>query len=176
MHLMIDLETLSTENIAVITQIGYALFNPDDEGVTVQGCVFPDPREQEEHLCRHISVPTFMWWLNQSDGARDKMTRSTYIPVTDALHQFETAIAGTQIDGVWSHGATFDLVVLGSLYQRLDRKLPWDFRAPRDTRTVYWMAGPDFKVSDNPQKHSAEWDAVTQALDVQRALRLVYNR
>lgn len=53
-----------------------------------------------------------------------------------------------------------------SLYRTFDRKIPWGFRTPRDTRTLFALV-PDEPMVKNPLKHSAERDAIAQAQTVQ---------
>lgn len=172
-HLMIDLETLSTENNAVVTQLGWAMFDPSASEVAKSGLFHLNIDEQVKRGL-DISWSTVSWWLQQDEEPRRYMTQCARVPVDYALNNFSSAIADFHIvNGVWSHGATFDLVVLANLYKAFDRKVPWNFRLARDTRTVFALAGKDFTVTPNPRKHLAEQDAIFQAYDVQRACRMI---
>lgn len=53
---------------------------------------------------------------------------------------------------LWSHGAAFDAPIIAAAYRACGLPVPWHYRAPRDTRTCFDMAG----VTD----HSA-WLALT---------------
>lgn len=79
MHLMIDLETLGTNPDCVVTQLGWALFNPRPsitENIIINsGCIFFDPREQIKRN-RTITWETFAWWLQQDKEAQILMATS----------------------------------------------------------------------------------------------------
>lgn len=44
---------------------------------------------------------------------------------------------------LWSHGAAFDPPILAAAYRACGLPVPWHYRAPRDTRTCFDMAGID---------------------------------
>lgn len=44
---------------------------------------------------------------------------------------------------LWGHGAGFDLPIIEAWYHACDLPVPWHYRAPRDTRTAFDMAGID---------------------------------
>lgn len=172
-HLMIDLETLSTENNAIVTQLGWAMFDPSASEVAKSGVFHLNIGEQVKRGL-DMSWDTVSWWFEQDEEARRNMVRKERISVDHALNNFSGAVADFQIvAGVWSHGAMFDLVVLANLYKAFDRKVPWNFRLARDTRTLFALAGKDFIVTPNPRKHLAEQDAIFQAYGVQRACRII---
>lgn len=178
MHLMLDLETLSTENNAVITQIGWVLFNPADDflpyGQHTSGCFWPDPAEQIQDG-RHISFATIRWWMGQSEEARAKFKEQTNHP-SDVARAFCACFNWAEIEGVWGHGATFDPVVLGSFLQQYNSIIPWKYNQVRDTRTLFWLLPTEMEKATI--KHSGEADAIAQALTVQKAFKqfnLAYN-
>lgn len=84
----------------------------------------------------------------------------------ESLEDFSHSIAWKDIKGVWSHGLNFDIPILVSLFAAYKQREPWHYRTPRDTRTMMMLAGID-KVRATDVKHSAEHDAIAQALTMQ---------
>ena len=67
--------------------------------------------------------------------------------------------------GVWSHGATFDLVIIENIYRQLGKNLPWQYWQLRDTRTLFDLGfNPDMPQGS---KHDALQDAIRQSVGVQ---------
>lgn len=177
MHLMIDLETLSTAPTAVVTQLGWCLFDPRAENVQAYGCLYLNPDVQIKNGLT-VDWGTIAWWLKQDEASRSLMARPTLgvILPSEALVAVTRLFEARDVDGVWSHGACFDVAIVENLYRRANVRVPWDFRQVRDTRTLFWLAGPSLIWAKNDQKHSAEADAVCQALTVQRAIKLIDAR
>lgn len=80
---------------------------------------------------------------------------------------------------IWSHGAAFDPPILAAAYAAVGLPVPWHYRAPRDTRTLFDLAG----ISDHSGwldqypgplavPHHALDDAICQA----RAVVAAYAR
>jgi exodeoxyribonuclease VIII len=85
------------------------------------------------------------------------------IPLVDAMDQFHKFAWGC--DAFWSHGATFDLVIIENLYRQLGKNLPWQYWQLRDTRTLFDLGfDPDMPQGS---KHDALQDAIRQAVGVQ---------
>ncbi len=78
------------------------------------------------------------------------------------------------IDGtrIWSHGEAFDIPIYEYAAHAVGFKAPCHYRAGRDTRTLFELAG--VRTEDLPfvgTKHNALDDAVHQARVVQMAMR-----
>lgn len=168
-HVMIDLETLGTGDRSVVTQLGWASFCPHEEGVLMSGKWALDPQEQLD-LGRKADWSTIAWWLRQDEEARLTMANAQGYKLKDALHLFKDKFEWRFVDGIWGHGATFDISLLGSLHDLVGLRHPWPFKAVRDTRTLFWAA-PEIEWPRNPVKHDAEQDARAQAVAIQRALK-----
>jgi exodeoxyribonuclease VIII len=85
------------------------------------------------------------------------------VPLVDAIDQFHKFAWGC--DCFWSHGATFDLVILEDIYRQLGKPMPWNFWQLRDTRTLFDLGySPDMPKGG---KHDALQDAIRQAVGVQ---------
>lgn len=175
LHLMIDLETLSTRPNAAILEVGYAIFETAAETIQQSGSWKLDLQDQlwPEQAPRHVEGSTLAWWSEQSDDVRANVFRGMpRVPVPDFLRQFREWIDWHNIQGVWSHGLGFDVPIMEDLHKQWNRVTPWYYRTPRDTRTLFWLAGmSSADMVPATLKHSAEADAIAQALTVQIALK-----
>lgn len=175
MHLMIDLETLGTDTNCVVTQIGYCLFDLDKpKSILFFDELHLDPQEQINYH-RTITWPTLCWWNEQGEAARNNMFGKGKHPIfklREALVTFKSRVEQTagswnNIEGVWGHGISFDIMIMQDLFALNGERAPWSFRAPRDTRTLF-MLNPDIEMVKADVKHSAMADAIAQALTVQK--------
>jgi hypothetical protein len=99
---------------------------------------------------------TVQWWTEQSDEAQAAFADP--IDLRMALDQFGqwltalmfphpvspwTAFVDPSPDTLrlWSHGAAFDPGILAEAYHAVGLPVPWHYRAPRDTRTAFDLAG-----------------------------------
>lgn len=93
---------------------------------------------------------TVQWWSEQSDEAQAAFADP--VDLADGLRQFgrwlSTVTGGDAIHPVrdvtcrlWSHGPAFDPPILFAAYRAVGLPVPWHYRAPRDTRTAFDMAG-----------------------------------
>lgn len=83
---------------------------------------FANPVDMREALI------SFAVWLEQ---------RSTKRPF-DFLH-YPDGINKENV--IWAHGPAFDVSILAAAYRAVGLPIPWHYRAPRDTRTAFDMAG-----------------------------------
>jgi inhibitor of KinA sporulation pathway (predicted exonuclease) len=158
MHIMIDLETMGTRPNSPIVALGAVAF--DGEGV--QSSFY-----EAIDLARAVrdgavmDPETVIWWLGQSDEARQAITRRGVEPRA-ALNRFSAWMGQFDIDGVWGNGASFDNVILSETYARLDMKAPWKFWTDRCYRTVKNMY-PSVELARSGTHHNALDDARSQA-------------
>lgn len=193
-HAMIDLETMGTAPGSVILTIGAVRFSPGDDDLI--GADWRHIRETEPHRCFYRRVDrasctaigmtedadTAAWWKKQSAAMLAEafcpgpdrapigdvlaaLTRWLEMPLpADAftpLHRRERS------KYPWSHGASFDVVLLEAAYRMTGQPIPWKFWDIRDTRTLYdFMRVSPERGGDH---HHALADAVAQAAAVQRA-------
>jgi hypothetical protein len=84
------------------------------------------------------------------------------------------------IEGVWSNGACFDVVMLEAAYKQAGMRVPWHFRTIRDVRTMAMIAGDhqpcwtDGNITDierDGQKHDALVDCMRQLRMIQQTMR-----
>ena len=170
-HIMIDLETLSTRMNAVIIEVGYCLFEPTGDGVDFSATFRLDVEEQID-TGRSMTWKTIQWWMKQDEAARMKIADPQgyeIFGIEAFLDEFSNVIPWGSIEGVWSHGAGFDIPILTDLYASAGLKEPWHYRTPRDTRTLFSLS--PMEMVPATMKHSAEADAIAQALTVQKSFK-----
>lgn len=98
---------------------------------------------------------TVQWWSEQSAEAQGAFENP--VDLRDALVRFGTwlfTLTEQLYDPfgvveckpspdlrIWSHGAATDGPWLAAAYEAVGLPIPWHYRAPRDTRTAFDMAG-----------------------------------
>jgi len=166
-HLMVDMETLGVSPRSVVLSLGAVHFDPMGEGYT-DSIYFKINLDDQDTLGREIDPNTIEWWGKQDplimEEAFDENGR---IGLNDALNRFHKFAWGC--DAFWSHGATFDLVILEDIYRQLNRPLPWNYWQLRDTRTLFDLGWDPEMPKDN--KHDALQDAIRQSVGVQNIYR-----
>lgn len=170
---MVDIETMGNSSRSAILSIGAVKFEPREFGwkgpefytrVNLASCL-------SAGLEMHAS--TVLWWMGQNDEARQTLlSKEDELPLKEALNAFRHFYTGSAF--LWSHGATFDAVILTEAIHLVGELVPWSFRDVRDTRTLFDLSGP-IDLSQLPKvegvKHHALYDAKVQALMVQQAHR-----
>ena len=169
--IMIDLETLATSPDAAILTIGAVKFDPFGDDVNDPKCTKFYTRVDLDS-CDKIGLvtndDTIAWWANQSKEAQDEAFGETdRVEIVDAMHQLYKFCWGAK--RVWSHGATFDIVICEHIFRKIGKAIPWSFWEVRDTRTL-------FDIGINPNrppvlKHHALEDAWNQAVGVQNVFK-----
>ena len=116
-----------------------------------------------------IDASTVMWWLRQSDEARNGICGEGQ-PLQQVLVAFGTWLAGLAEDvKVWGNGAAFDNVILAQAYRRADLTAPWPHWNDRCYRTMKAMR-PDVKIERVGVHYNALSDAESQALHLMAIL------
>lgn len=180
-HISLDFETLSLKENAVLLSLGACVFDPvtGEIGETFYTAI--DPRTQPG---RDISASTVLWWLEQDQAARDKLTGAVKaadllpdadpdsddwadlaeraaIPVNHVAMAFNTWVG--QFEGVicWTnHGK--DHTWLDSMFEYSGFKNPISHRQQADYYTLKLLY-PDVKADDYGVAHNALDDAIKQA-------------
>jgi len=165
-HLMMDLETLSTEPNAVILTIGALWFDPFSDAEPGPGFHVRVEIDSQE---RHVDEDTVSWWGQQDPEVQaEAFSSDNRHLLSDALKDF--AKFAQDADGYWSHGTVFDVCILENAFveQGMRGWIPWKYHQVRDCRTV-------LKISDTVMDrhsggaHNALIDCYNQALAVQQA-------
>jgi exodeoxyribonuclease VIII len=177
-QVMIDFETLSLKENAVLLSLGACAFDPATNTLGETFYVAIDPRLQPG---RDISASTVIWWLGQSDDARAKLTSATAaadaieegsddeslydnasMAISHAAMAFNAWIESLGGDvECWSNGAV-DHAWLNSMFEYTGFKNPIKFWSQRDYRTLKAMY-PQVKMDATGTAHDALDDAMNQA-------------
>jgi hypothetical protein len=172
--IMLDMETLDTATSTVILTIGAVLFDPMGSGVIERLELRPTIDEQTDVYNRTISDDTLRWWseqsseaINEAMGDRDRIS---YRECMEQLYKF-----CWNKKNIWSNGSVFDIMIAESAFKDLEMRVPWQFWAIRDCRTIYDIAGVSLKDGGHVTSHKAVEDAEHQAIVVQRAYQKLYN-
>jgi hypothetical protein len=169
-HVMIDLETWGTRPGCALRSIGAVVFDPR-LGETGAAFYANISRWSCEFIGLKIEPETEKWWAEQSAEARAAFASGAQWSVDYALGEFSHWFESVAAECIWSHGAPADIAWLDAAYAACRMAVPWHYRAPRDTRTLYWLANFDPK-SGTPDgiEHNALHDAIFQARCVQAAM------
>jgi hypothetical protein len=165
--LMIDLETMATGPSATVLTLGAVTFNPWGNGYSDK-LYFRVDIDDQDALGREVDPNTLDWWSKQDPAIMEEaFSPDDRIPLKEAVDRFHKFAWGC--DTFWSHGATFDLVIMENLYRQLGKPLPWNFWQLRCTRTLFDLGwDPDMPKAN---KHNALEDAIRQAAGVQNIYR-----
>ncbi len=162
-HLMVDMETMAVSPKAVVLSLGAVHFNPWGNGYG-DSIYFKINLDDQDKLGREIDPNTLDWWAKQDPKIMEEaFSESGRIPLQEAIDKFHKFAWGCS--AFWSHGATFDLVIIEDLYRQLNRTVPWQYWQLRDTRTLFDLGyDPDMPTGS---KHDALQDAIRQSVGVQ---------
>jgi len=176
-HIMIDLETMGNGSAAAIVSIGAVAFDLEGEPPAVEsGLLINVDLASSMAKGLRADASTIMWWLRQSQEARDALLSPPPVQIWDALSNLSSFIrAQGPSPRIWAH-ATFDLPILSSAYRAVGLRQPWQYTHSRDVRTIYELAYGSEQVPGIPtdQKHNALYDAWRQAIGVQTCWRRLH--
>lgn len=169
-QVMIDIETLGKRINACLVQVAAVAFNIETGQLshTFNGVI--------RNSGGALDVDTVAWWMQQTHapklGAKlqDPSAAGDECEVLEALCGFfRLCGAPDGVDQVWAHGGTgFDFPILQSAFERCGLAVPWHYRAPRDTRSLYDVApgGMPRPPKDETRAHDAQYDCEYQIAQV----------
>lgn len=132
MKMMIDIETLSTNNDAAVISIGIAKFD-DTQILHTQGWAL-DMRK----VTGHIDPGTVKWWMDQNEAARAYSFNGKSGP--DAVAS-ELRQAMENVTELWANDPDFDVIILKNWFERTTTgRWPVSFRSNRSMRTIMQLA------------------------------------
>jgi hypothetical protein len=170
-NIMLDLETWGTRPGRDLRSIGAVVFDPvtgyvadtSEIGLsfdphhcfyiaTDNPCKYPHGSDEYADLIRKYPLTrdpsTVAWWADQSDEAQAAFAdpvdlREALVRFADWMNSISNhrTMTPNQDVRLWSHGAAFDPPILAAAYDAVGLPVPWHYRAPRDTRTLFDVAG-----------------------------------
>jgi exodeoxyribonuclease VIII len=164
-HGMIDLETLSTRPDAVILSLGAVKFNPYNQEDPYDPLYFKVDVDSQTEKGRHVMQETLDWWATQPKHIQeDALGEQDRISLDEVIKQLNKWSVG--IDVFWCQGPLFDYAILQNFYAQMQRPVPWQYWAIRDSRTLFGL----FKENEvhKTDAHNALADCDYQAKKVQR--------
>lgn len=183
LHVMADLETWGLRPGSHLRSIGAVEFDPFtpadlEDPSRCLGRRFYVNIAKEPSYGLIVEPGTDKWWADQSAEAKAAFaTKQNDLLI--ALRKFTEFLHGLDVDPaiirIWSNGPSFDHSLLEAAFRAVGRPYPWHYRAPRDCRTVFELAGMD-GGPDYGTFHTALDDAISQALGVQQAYSIIGAR
>lgn len=176
-RVMIDLETMSIAKDAAIIAIGAVRMDLEAEIVDVKEHAFYSTvsLKSAQRMGGKIDADTVLWWMEQSQEARDAITKDQGVHLETALKNFNTWIREYSCIEVWGNGSDFDNVILESAYNRLGWTPPWTYKMNRCYRTMANIF-PQVKrdtVMEGRIAHNASDDAINQAEHLCKIWKLI---
>lgn len=169
---MIDIETLSTQNNAAIIAIGAVAFDRRSGELGPELSISVDLKScQAAGL--HIDAGTVMWWMQQSEQARRKLFSEPRETLTGALLHLDNWLRKFMEKDyrVWGNGTTFDNVLLHSAYRAVGQRAPWSYKQDACYRTMKNL----LPQVDLPPQDGVAHDAVSDARNQARHLCLIFQ-
>ncbi len=164
--IMIDIETMSTAQNAVMLSVSACYF---DKKTGKIGKKFDEQINLNSSFAanRDVSASTLIWWMQQDDSARKQFSDNKNAKtMTEILSLFSAFVDDRSC--VWGNGSSFDLGILKSAYDKCKIPVPWMFWNERDVRTIVSVG---YMLDFNPKKdmpfvgvrHNALDDSIHQA-------------
>ena len=165
MKITIDLETMGNTSNSAIVSIGAVAFeneivNEFECNIDLQSCI-------DKGLV--VTASTVLWWINQSETAKQAISKPNALKLEQALIQFSLWMMPYGKREVWGNGSDFDNVILSNAYRACDLPLPWQWYNNRCYRTAKAMYPYNRKQSSTA--HTALQDARDQAVHLITILR-----
>ena len=169
-NVILDLETLGTDEDAAIIQIGMCIPNFDRKYVPT-GCA----REMEVTIAYEDclaataftkSDSTMQWWESQDSETRKIVFsgQDSYVAALDQVEQFlKNVQSGGAEVAMWGNGSDFDNRLLAYTMSALGYKTPWKYYNNRCLRTLKAMFPCSVEEDPSERKHTALGDARYEA-------------
>jgi len=184
MDIMLDLETLGKKPGAVVLSIGAIVFNMyGPPSLPAPPITFYRNIDLFSSLMVGLKIDesTVDWWRTKDPQAQAALLKGAVTPaqaVAD-FHSWHVGLNPTTSEElqprIWAKSPTFDCALWEAVCASVGKEVPWDFRAPRDVRTLFALAGFDEKSMTSKgmgfTQHNALDDCSLQILQVQEAWR-----
>lgn len=136
-HLVIDFETLGNRPDTAVLGLGAVLFGR--QKILDEKLWYFDLQGQLEVGRRSVNAETLVWWMGQSDKARnifDKIATGGMLLKDFAPEFVEFAKRGGPDVRVWANDTAFDTSIAEDILIKLGHRPPWKFWNRRCYRTM----------------------------------------
>jgi exodeoxyribonuclease VIII len=170
-HIVIDLETLGKGPRAVIATMGIVVVERLEITAELYLRVDLEDLQQQGLEC---DASTAVFWLRQSDAARQEITtREGRLPLDVALGHVIELVDKYSRPFIWASSPSFDCVILRNAFDYCAFFTPWEYWHERDIRTLVALYPALKELPFEGIKHHALHDARHEARQVIEGLRLL---
>lgn len=179
-NIMLDLECLDSNTTAAIISIGAVYFDIQKQelGPELYFELSQSALQEQLNLGRTWSLSTNIWWMQQSDTAREVWApklgkvenKEALVKLKDYFNLFPEN--GRNIR-VWGNGSTYDNVCLQSYLRTFKARIPWNYKGDLCYRTVKTLFGNRAALERVGTHHNGLDDAKTQAIHMMKMLKKV---
>ena len=175
-EVMIDIETLSTQNNALILTVGAIKFSRAKD---------IEPLEKTDNFYRRIDITsckklnmdidnnTVQWWNKQTKEARyEAIENKDRQDIKDVLLELTNFIKNSKY--IWANSPNFDCVILENAYRCCELEIPWKFWNLRDCRTIYDLGNTSLKSITAETKHNSLEDCYNQIFCLNKAYKKLF--
>lgn len=134
---MIDLETYSTKQHAVIATLGAVKFDPIT-GELGDELYLLFSVDSQITCGQVVDDSTLSWWMRQDAAARLELSHDKRLPLMPALMRLKAFLTEKDVR-VWGNGAAFDLGILKAAHEAIGFAIPWKHYNERCFRTLKAM-------------------------------------
>jgi exodeoxyribonuclease VIII len=177
-EVMIDIETLSTKNNALILTIGAIKFSRNKDIEPLESTVNFYKRisiKSCKKLNMDIDNDTVQWWNNQTKDARyEAIENKDRHDIKDVLIELTEFIKDCKY--IWANSPNFDCVILENAYRCCNLEIPWKYWNLRDCRTIYDLGNTSLKSITTETKHNSLEDCYNQILCLNKAYKKIFNK
>ena len=168
-HIVPDIETLSTAPNAMILSIGaVAVVNGKIVGEFYQNI----DSTNFEDLGFEASASTVDWWSSPERAEARADLQDDQVPLDEALQLFQQWIIEVKGVWIWGYGSDFDVVILKNAFDKMCIQWPFEFWNHRCLRTLAAIHNVRVK-REKGAHHNAFADAVNQANTLIECLRQI---
>jgi hypothetical protein len=183
-HIMLDLETYSTHSDAKIIQLAAVKFNLnplcDEDDLEI----IDELLVNVETDIGHVEKRTVRFWedlMENDEELAESMLTPDPVSLQSALCMYQDFANGAK--NVWSHGATFDPVIIDNAFKAtgMARNNPFKYHQPRCCRTMQDFLDTEERHEYHHTrfegipvlKHNALYDCYMQTYQLQRTFALL---
>lgn len=178
MHVVLDLETASTQSNAAVVSIGACFFSPSLPTLMFMEFYGHLSLGACEDVGLHIDPETIKWWDSQPEEMRKEAFKgppegcSSLLTLVDFAEWITDLQKEYKAVRIWGYGANFDPVVLGNCMDAFDVKVPWKYSDVRCARTILKLLPSNDRLEQPDHlKHHALWDARYEAANLKQCLK-----